>query len=57
MTERTYTREDMARAWEEAHREGYEDAQDYRSSRGMAGCGPDSHDCDCPNPYREQEEA
>ena len=42
---------------DDAHRAGYEDAQDYRSSRGMAGCGPDSHDCDCPNPYREQEEA
>ena len=54
MTEQTYTREDMARAWEEGHGDGYRDAQDYRSSGGLEGCGPDAHDCDCPNPYKEE---
>ena len=46
MTERMYTQADMARAWEEGRGDGYRDAQDYRSSGGMEGCGPDSHDCE-----------
>lgn len=54
MIKQTYTREDMARAWAEAYGDGYRDAQEYRDSGGWGGCGPDAHDCTCPNPYLEE---
>ncbi|PFG16303.1 hypothetical protein ATK74_0837 [Propionicimonas paludicola] len=38
-----------APAWDEGHRAGYADRAGYENGDG---CGPDSWDCDCPNPYR-----
>lgn len=42
-----------ASAWEEGRKFGYQDAQAHHGS-GVegAGCGPDSWDCTCQNPYR-----
>lgn len=42
-----------ADAWDEGRRFGYQDAQAHHGS-GVegAGCGPDSWDCTCQNPYR-----
>ena len=42
---------ERARIWDEGHDAGYEDARDHHAF-GF-GCGPDPHDCDCPNPYRK----
>lgn len=48
MTERTYTREDMARAWEEGFVYAVASMTVYRTSDRSGFI---------PNPYREQEEA
>lgn len=55
--ERTYTLADIARAYDEGRKDGYEDAQAYHAFGNGNGCGPDWHDCTCPNPYIKQEEA
>lgn len=43
-----------ASAWDEGRKFGYQDAQAHHGS-GVegAGCGPDSWDCTCQNPYRQ----
>ena len=45
-------REAEAEAWGEGQTGGYICAQGYHAHGD--GHGPDSWDCDCPNPYRDQ---
>ena len=47
-------REAKAEAWDEGQAGGYICAQGYHAHGD--GHGPDSWDCDCPNPYRDQTE-
>lgn len=43
--------EKLAEGWDEGREFGHKDCQEYWLSGG-GGCGPDSWDCDCPNPHR-----
>ena len=47
-------REAKVEAWDEGKAGGYICAQGYHAHGD--GHGPDSWDCDCPNPYRDQTE-
>lgn len=58
MTEQTYTREDMARAVEDAYAWGWHDAWAQEWSRHRRDIGPlDRLRAQQVNPYREQEES
>ena len=46
-------REAKAEAWDKGQAGGYICAQGYHAHGD--GHGPDSWDCDCPNPYRDEE--
>lgn len=57
MTEKTYTREDMARAWDEGHSWGWANAQDYIDAESPLDLGNRrTYKQRTPNPY-DQEEA
>ena len=48
-----HDRKIAAEAWDEGRTHGYLDAQAHHGTGVMGeGCGPDSWDCNCPNPYR-----
>ena len=57
MTEHTYTREDMARAWDAGHSWGWADAQDRIDAESPLDLGDRlTYALRAPNPH-EQEEA
>ena len=38
------------KAWDEGRIHGYDEGREYHAFGN--GCGPDTWDCDCKNPYR-----
>lgn len=58
MTEQTYTREDMARAWEDAYAWGWQNAWAQVWARYRLDIGPLDELCAQEvNPYHEQEQS